>query len=65
MKFFNASGTLQNEIKLERPPHCLCVTGPDELLIGLGNHFEVYDFNVDEPNAGTQPRCMTVSVTGA
>jgi hypothetical protein len=25
---------------------------------------EVYDFNVDEPNAGTQPRCMTVSVTG-
>ena len=45
VKFFNASGTLRSEIKLERPPHCLCVTGPDELLIGLGNYFEVYDFN--------------------
>jgi hypothetical protein len=44
VKFFTTTGTLQSEIKLERAPHCLHVPVADELLIGLGNHFEVYDF---------------------
>jgi hypothetical protein len=45
VKFLNRSGALQSEIKLERPPHCLHVAGADELLIGLGNYFEVYDLS--------------------
>lgn len=45
MKLLNQAGTLQGEIQLERPPHCLHVAGPDELFIGLGNHFEVHDFS--------------------
>lgn len=45
VKLLNSSGALQSEIKLERPPHCLHVAGSDELLIGLGNYFEVYDFS--------------------
>jgi hypothetical protein len=45
VKFLNSSGVLQSEIKLERPPHCLHVAGADELLVGLGNYFEVYDFS--------------------
>lgn len=45
VKFLNTAGELQREIKLERPPHCLHVAGPDELLIGLGNWFEVYDLS--------------------
>jgi hypothetical protein len=45
VKVLAASGTLQTEIKLERPPHCLHVADADELLVGLGNYFEVYDFS--------------------
>lgn len=45
VKVLNVSGTLQSEIKLERPPHCLHVAGTHELLVGLGNFFEIYDFN--------------------
>ena len=45
VRLFSTSGVLRNEIKLERPPHCLHVAGPDELLIGLGNWFEGFDFD--------------------
>ena len=45
VKLLNTSGALQSEIKLDRPPHCLHVAGPDELLVGSGNYFEVYDFS--------------------
>jgi len=45
VKLLDSSGAQQSEIKLERPPHCLHVAGSDELLIGLGNYFEVYDFS--------------------
>jgi len=45
VKLLNTSGTLQSEIKLDRPPHCLRIAGADELLIGLGNYFEVYDLS--------------------
>lgn len=45
VKMLSMSGALQSEIKLERPPHCLHVAGEDELLVGLGNYFEVYDFS--------------------
>lgn len=45
VKLLTRSGALQSEIKLERPPHCLHVAGADELLVGLGNYFEVYDFS--------------------
>ena len=45
VKLLNTSGTLQGEIKLDRPPHCLRVAGVDELLIGLGNYFEIYDLS--------------------
>lgn len=44
VRLLNASGQLQSEIKLARPPHCLHAVGEDELFIGLGDHFEVYDF---------------------
>jgi hypothetical protein len=45
VKLLTSSGALQSEIKLERPPHCLHVAGADELLVGLANYFEVYDFS--------------------
>ncbi len=45
VKLLDSSGALQDEIKLERPPHCLHVAGADEVFIGLGNHFAVYDFS--------------------
>ncbi len=44
VKIFDASGSLQSEIKLSRPPHCMHVTPEKELFVGLGNYFEVYDF---------------------
>lgn len=44
VKLLSSSGTLQSEIKLELPPRCLHVAGADELLIGLGKFFGVYDF---------------------
>jgi hypothetical protein len=38
----------------------------DQVSLPAGIYIiEVFDFNVAEPNAGTQPRCMTVSVTGS
>ncbi len=43
VKLLNRSGLLQGEIKCDGPPHCLHLAGVDELFIGLGNHFEVYD----------------------
>jgi hypothetical protein len=45
VKLFNAAGRVQSEITLSRPAHCLHVSGPDELFVGLGNFFEVYDFS--------------------
>jgi hypothetical protein len=45
VKRFGPGGSLEGEIALSRPPHCLRVTGPDELFIGLGNFFEAYDFS--------------------
>jgi hypothetical protein len=45
VKLLNSSGALLSEIKLARPPHCLHVAGPDELLVGSGNYFEVYDLS--------------------
>ncbi len=45
VKLLNALGVLHGQIKLERPPHCLHVTGADELLVGFGDYFEAYDFS--------------------
>lgn len=45
VKLLNTSGVLQSEIKLEQAPHCLHVPGPDELFVGFGNYFKVYDFS--------------------
>ena len=45
VKLLDISGALQSEIQLERPPHCLHVASSDELLVGLMNSFEVYDFS--------------------
>lgn len=45
VRLLTASGTLRSEIKLERPPHCIHVTGADELLVGLADHFVVCDFS--------------------
>lgn len=43
VKRFNTQGEVEQEIRLDRPPHCLHVADPDELFIGLGNFYEVYD----------------------
>ena len=45
VKLFNADGGVEQEIKLNRPPHCIHLAGKDEMLIGLGNFYEVYDSN--------------------
>ena len=45
VKIFAGSGALRSEIKLDHPPHCLQVVDLDELLVGSGNYFEVYDFS--------------------
>jgi hypothetical protein len=41
-KLFNLDGRLEKQISLDRPPHCLRVI-EEELFVGLGNFFEVYD----------------------
>lgn len=43
VKRINVQGKVEQEIQLERPPHCLHVAGPDELFIGLSQTYEVYD----------------------
>lgn len=45
VKIFTSTGKLEGEIKLDRLPHCLHVAGADEVLVGLANYFEVYDFS--------------------
>lgn len=45
VRLLKMDGTVQGEIALERPPHCLHLAGPDELLVGFGNHFGVYDLS--------------------
>ncbi len=45
VRLLKLDGTVQGEISLERPPHCLHLAGPDELLVGFGNHFGVYDLS--------------------
>lgn len=55
VKIFNRSGTPETEIKLTRPPHCLHVTPEDELFIGLGNYFEVYDLSGERKLKAPKP----------
>ncbi len=43
VKFFSASGTVETEIALERPTHCIHVAGEDELFVGLSDRIEIYD----------------------
>lgn len=44
IKIFSSSGSLESEIKLSRPPHCMHITPEKELYVGLANFYEVYNF---------------------
>ena len=44
VKFFAADGTPEGEIALTAAPHCLFVSGDDELMVGHAKEFVVYDF---------------------
>jgi len=54
VRILDQDGHRKAEIKLERPPHCLHLAGEDELLIGFGNHFEV--FHLDGTSRLKSPR---------
>lgn len=43
IKSFDQAGNLTNELPLERPPHCVRSGDGEELLVALGNYFEIYD----------------------
>lgn len=66
VRLFTPSGKPENEIKLERLPHCVHVAGADELFIGLANHFEVYDFSgtrkMRSPRLGTEAFLTAIGV---
>ncbi len=42
---FSPAGERLGEIELSRPPHSVRITGPDEMIVALGNFFEVYDLS--------------------
>ena len=48
VKFFDGHGNAEAEISLKAAPHCLLVSGDDELIIGSGKEFAVYDFDGQE-----------------
>ena len=45
VRFFRADGSVEKEFAIEATPHCLLVTGDDELLVGTAKGFGVYDFD--------------------
>lgn len=45
VKLFTAGASVQSEIQLNAAPHCLLVTGDDELIVGTAKAFAVYDFD--------------------
>lgn len=48
IKQFNDAGIPQGEISLPAAPHCLLVSGDDELIVGFAKEFAVYDFDGTE-----------------
>ncbi len=48
IKFFNAAGEVESEFSLPAAPHCMLVSGDDELMIGFSKYFAVYDFKGTE-----------------
>ena len=42
------------EILLDKPTHCLHVAGEDELIVGVANRIEIYDFNGERKMQGPQ-----------
>jgi len=47
IRFFTPTGAPGNEVRLDRPPHCMQLLGND-LLVGLGNYFAVLDLDGKE-----------------
>jgi|TARA_B100000959_G_scaffold274516_1_gene326544 hypothetical protein len=47
IRFYSANGQPNPsvEILLDKPTHCLHVAGDDELIVGVANRIEIYDFN--------------------
>jgi hypothetical protein len=43
VKLFGSDGVMQRELLLDRPPHCICAGDGDQLLVGFGPFFEIYD----------------------
>jgi hypothetical protein len=56
IKVFSSSGSMESEIKLSRPPHCLHITQEKELFVGLGNYFEVYNFAGERQLKSPRPK---------
>lgn len=56
VKIYNRSGSEQNEIPLDRPPHCLHATDGGELFVGLGNYFEIYDLAGSRKLKASRPK---------
>tara|TARA_B100001971_G_scaffold207745_1_gene228376 strand:+ start:116 stop:1174 length:1059 start_codon:yes stop_codon:yes gene_type:complete len=56
VSFFSASGQPDPsvEIVLDKPSHCLHVAGEDELIVGVANRIEIYDFNGERKLQGPQ-----------
>jgi len=63
VKIFDRSGSPQNEIRLDRPPHCMDVTSEGELFVGLGNYFEVYDLSGNKKLKSPRPGGDNVFLT--
>ena len=45
MRFFNSNGEVDSVIDVKAPPHCLLVSGDDEVIVGTARELAVYDFN--------------------
>jgi len=54
VKFYSADGQPDPsvEIVLDKPTHCLHVTGDNELIVGVANRIEIYDFNGERKMQG-------------
>ncbi|MCB1229833.1 MAG: hypothetical protein KDN19_06185 [Verrucomicrobiae bacterium] len=48
LKLFNTNGSVEAEFSLPAAPHSLLVAGDDEIVVGFGKEFAVYDFDGTE-----------------
>lgn len=66
---FSPTGEAGRQLKLERPPHALWAGRDGELVVALGNFFEVYDgqgrLRLRSPRLGEDSFLTAVAVEGA